>query len=251
MTREHLWGRWMQEFARHATGHYRFGIAGGRATLREFVAPTFTQTLRRVCRACNNGWMAELEAQMKSVTTRMLSNEGAVLGATEQATLARWMLKTALVIASISEHAATEVDPQHHRAVAAGSMPPNTTVWLGRYEGAELQAGAWVHRFAWEDGDAARQSGNGYFFLVSALTLVGFGIVMGGSGEITPGVELGAPMLASFRRIWPISEHYAVVWPTAPPVTFEFLCELAKQFGRDRGGANPPPAPTPSRKSRR
>jgi hypothetical protein len=229
----------MRSFARSSTGHYRFGVSGVSETLRDFMAPSFSQTVRRVCRSCNNGWMSTMEEEMKEIAVRVRGGRDVVFGSVEQAVVAKWILKTALVIALLYDHNATKVEPGHYGTLASGDLPPNTTVWLGRYDGVEMEAGSWLQRFAWEAREEPTAAGEGYIFLTSALSLVGFGIVMGGSVDVPPGVRMGDRMVAAFRRIWPPSHHYGVVWPPSPPVTLAELTTALEEFRRMGGDHSP------------
>ncbi|TMC47600.1 MAG: hypothetical protein E6J14_15225 [Chloroflexi bacterium] len=161
MTREHVWPRWMQSFARHPSGRYRFGIAGELATLKDFVAPTFTQTLKRVCAGCNNGCMAQLEADVQALALRMDGGGTVILDRDEEDVLSRRLLKTALVTALLQDHLATRVDGAHYGIAGKGTLSSNTTVWLGRYEGTEMDAGSWLHRFDCTDRQAPHVTGQG------------------------------------------------------------------------------------------
>lgn len=244
MTREHLWPRWMKSFARSAAGRYRFGVTGAPGTLKDFVAPAFSQTLRRVYPACNSGWMAQLEAEVQRLVLRMDGGTTVVLGYDEQHLLSRWLFKTALVTALLWDHVATRVDEAHYRIAAQGAMPSNTTVWLGRYNGADMEAGSWLHRFEWTDRQAPHVTGDGYIFVVSALSLVGFGIVMGGSLPLPPILQPGSSLVDAFRRIWPASANYVAIWPTSPALSLGDIDAMLGAF-RAIGGDTTPTSVVP------
>jgi hypothetical protein len=51
-----------------------------------------------VCAKCNNGWMASLEGQVKPYLSKMLVGQNVRLRSNAQRDLARWCLKTVIVM---------------------------------------------------------------------------------------------------------------------------------------------------------
>lgn len=239
VTREHVWPKWLRKLTKNSGGRYRFGLSGVPSTLRDFEAPSFSHTIRRVCRTCNTGWMSELETATEILMTSMFAGECPVLGGAEQDTLSRWMYKTALVVALLNDETdATRVDPAHYRGVANGAMPANTTIWLGNMKGGELEAGSWLQRIEWDDRLEPGRGGDGYLFIVAVLSVVAIGTVMGGTGDIPPPFKMGPLSLESFQRIWPTSNNYATVWEKTRPLALDDLQEIASAW-RQGGGAAP------------
>jgi hypothetical protein len=99
LNREHVSADWLRAFSRHPRGRYRTGIVGSPDGLRDWISTTYNHKVRRVCHGCNGGWMSDLENQAKPILAPMINRETLFLGPTEQAVLARWLYKTALVVA--------------------------------------------------------------------------------------------------------------------------------------------------------
>jgi hypothetical protein len=51
-------------------------------------------------------------------------------------------------------------------------------------------------------------------------------------------------MIDAFRRIWPPSRNYSLVWPTSPPVTLTDLATALEEF-RCLGGDHTPTSLVP------
>jgi hypothetical protein len=72
--------------------------------------------LKRVCEACNNGWMSHLEGNAKPIIVELIKGRRALatLGEEERQILARWAGKTA-IIDSHAVGAESPVDPEFLR----------------------------------------------------------------------------------------------------------------------------------------
>lgn len=234
-----MWPKWLRKLTTHSGGRYRFGLSGVPSSLKDFDAPSFSHTIRRVCGPCNNGWMADLEAATEPLVTEMLAGKRPVLGTAEQDVLSRWMYKTALVVALLNDDTeATRVDATHYHDLAHGATPTNTTIWMGNMKPGELEAGSWLQRIEWDDRLDPDRRGDGYLFIVAVLSIVTIGIVMGGTGDVPPAFRMGPLSLESFQRIWPTSTNYATVWEKTRPVTRDDLEQIASAW-RQGGGAAP------------
>jgi hypothetical protein len=72
-------------------------MAEGDDVQRVWDAQMFSHTVRCVCADCNNGWMSELEDEVKPVLTPLLKNHRTTLTRDDQILLATWATKTGLV----------------------------------------------------------------------------------------------------------------------------------------------------------
>jgi hypothetical protein len=101
---------------------------------------------RCVCESCNHGWMSTLENESKPILNPLLHDVPAPLAAAEQAIVARWAMKTAMVFEAIApgpfgnERFYTRDECEQLR-VASG-LPARTAVWLGRFSGNFIGGGA-------------------------------------------------------------------------------------------------------------
>src|SRR5438477_2513080 len=53
---------------------------------------------RAVCRTCNNGWMSGLESLVQPILQPMMRGKPRTLSAEDQLILARWLMKTAMMM---------------------------------------------------------------------------------------------------------------------------------------------------------
>jgi hypothetical protein len=78
---------------------YKFAVA---ATVRDGVAhrsKRLESRVKHVCGGCNQGWMSRLEEAAKPILMPMMfDNLPLVLSPSDQWTLARWAVKTALMV---------------------------------------------------------------------------------------------------------------------------------------------------------
>ena len=77
LTREHVWPRWAQDLVGAEPAPYVAAVE--KEITRVWTASPATLTVRLVCRACNNGWMARLEHAARPVLTPLIIGERAVL----------------------------------------------------------------------------------------------------------------------------------------------------------------------------
>ena len=95
-------------------------------------------TVRMPCEPCNNGWMSELENEVKPFVTDMaFRGQKTLLDETRQRSLVRWAVKTAMVNeftgAAAEQKYLTEVERLSFRDNYA--IPANLWIWLARYDG--------------------------------------------------------------------------------------------------------------------
>ena len=86
----------------------------------------------RICAGCNNGWMSRLEAEVKPFVEALLNLDTSVLPQLQPLSvgLARWSLKTALVLNHQSNYRRL-APPTQYRDVCASVMPKGVTVNMG------------------------------------------------------------------------------------------------------------------------
>ena len=97
-------------------------------------ARTLNQTVR-VCRVCNNGWMAGLENRAKPLLTDLAEGLDTMLDRSAQEVLALWLAKNAIVHEPLADAAHRISTSAHRAAVASGQVPDGWHVAIGGYEG--------------------------------------------------------------------------------------------------------------------
>ncbi len=143
---EHVWPHWAaNHFADEGTfTYYRQFIGDGDEpeTPSSWLQKPFEWQVKAVCKACNNGWMSDLETAAKdtlfgaafSGTDRDLSRAG-------QRTLAAWALKTAMM-AEHTNVASRRAIPRGEYEHLWNQREPSTStrIWLASYSGTHAVA---------------------------------------------------------------------------------------------------------------
>jgi hypothetical protein len=98
--------------------------------------------IKSVCRQCNNNWMSQLETECIPLIGFLIQDGQCNLDTAQQALVSTWASKIAMVLDS------TDKNPKQFylkdectRLKDLKTIPPNTSIWLGRYFGRSLHAG--------------------------------------------------------------------------------------------------------------
>jgi hypothetical protein len=95
-----------------------------------------THRIRKVCSACNNGWMSRLENRVIPVITRLLDEPNCTLDLHECNSLSRWAVKTSMVCESVNEPAHwIHNDLERTLISQRDEMPPFSVVWIAKCVG--------------------------------------------------------------------------------------------------------------------
>jgi hypothetical protein len=219
MTGEDVLGQWLQRIdldqgpVPHGTGWLnRMGRHIG-------TRPPYRQRIRDVCRACNSGWMSQLENTASRVLTPFILGGAGKVEGHDLGAVAAWVQKTCLT----SMYVSTAED----RAVGYG-LPASEYREL--YEARDIQAPLqrsqfWMGRFSGEMAWSVRASPlvvavdglpepdfpHGYLMTIVLGQLLLQGVRMTAPGlEVTAGTRQGMP------RIWP--GIGTANWPGGDPV---------------------------------
>ena len=95
-------------------------------------------TVGMPCEPCNNGWMSDLESDVKPFLTGMaFRGEKTLLDEDRQTKLTRWFVKTAMV----NEFTGADAEPKffteagRRRFKEHFAIPADVWIWLARYDG--------------------------------------------------------------------------------------------------------------------
>jgi hypothetical protein len=120
-SQEHLWARW---------------VLGGKTI--SYPNRSLQLTVGMPCEPCNNGWMSDLENDVKPFMTSMaFRGEKTLLDEERQAKLVRWFVKTAMV----NEYTAADSEQKYFTEAERRAfkeqftIPANLWIWLARYDG--------------------------------------------------------------------------------------------------------------------
>lgn len=168
-------------------------------------AKTFALVSRKVCGACNSGWLSELEERVRPLMERFAANTPVTLNGEEQADLALWSVAAALIAMSLDPEAAGFADPAIAHDVFQHRRPPaSIDIWLGANSHGEM---GWFGSHSLNLGPAPEHSG-----AWGATLTFGYAVIhMVFHGLTNQRMRLRSDAHRSLRRIWAPRDR--VVWP--------------------------------------
>lgn len=177
---------------------------------RVWEAPLGSMTVKRVCRACNTGWMSELEERVKPVLGPMVEGKVRTLNLDERAVLATWVAKTALAF-DLTRADPVVPDECRHWVRDHQTPPPGTIVLLARYGGRRfpLYGSHGTRKVTLHHGDERGMEWRTFLAAVSAGPVVGqlFGHGIENAVDLKP-----TNWKADFAHVlWP--EPSPLCWP--------------------------------------
>jgi hypothetical protein len=170
-----------------------------------------------VCEQCNNGWMSDLENETKLIMSPLVADLAVTISEGEQKVLARWTVKTAMMLDAACRRGRELCHAQasRERLRTHKEVPRLTAIWLGRFFRHELFS----------------RGGRGWFTIneipkaaYACITTFIFGHLVIQSMTIHAGAEYteenfprirasDGPWNATLVQIWPNTG--AVNWPPA------------------------------------
>jgi hypothetical protein len=139
VTAEHAWPQWIAKYLPgRKVPHLTVVEAEGREPSVKFRGERlpFTTEVRCVCKACNEGWMHELETSAEKMLAPLIQGKPQVWHEWRQATAATWAFKTAIVLDQAHPEFKAippEIYPLFRRFLRP---PPYSQVWIAIYSGA-------------------------------------------------------------------------------------------------------------------
>jgi hypothetical protein len=127
---EDVWPRWITE---QFEGSNPLTVQAERQgfVLKPWASRRPELLVRWVCKSCNNGWMSNLEGQVKPLLQPLLSGAAGSLDSGAQSILAVWAVKTAMALEGLDKPKARayfQSEREQLRTVSA--IPRRTSVWL-------------------------------------------------------------------------------------------------------------------------
>jgi hypothetical protein len=140
-TREPAIPQWTRRYF-PIRGHFATERSVAGAAERQFPSQTLGPVVKVACKACNSGWMSDLESRAQATVARLveanglLHHAGVTLSRADQATIALWAAKTFAVLEFTSEPSREPYFLRPERAnLRRGIMPLNAFIWLASYAG--------------------------------------------------------------------------------------------------------------------
>lgn len=147
LSKEDAWPKWLNALLQIPDGKTAGLVIQGAGEQRHEkpgmtrIHPSIT---KKVCRVCNNGWMAKLEGKVKPILEPLVRGEARLLSEADQRLLARWAIKTAMVLQHTipGETGFPPIDvyrwvmendepPVRHRVYIADTFGENHVRWNG------------------------------------------------------------------------------------------------------------------------
>lgn len=113
-SKEHVWSKWMHyllrttkngKYNRRTTTRTPDGLTSTSGPL-EKSGEVFNIQVRAVCKKCNNGWMSQLESQVRPFLESMIVGKVTIISPEQQLSLARWCAQKFIVMEHASNNAA-------------------------------------------------------------------------------------------------------------------------------------------------
>jgi hypothetical protein len=182
---------------------YEDPTTGERRVLKR--AKTFALVSRKVCGACNSGWLSDLETRVRPLMGRFAANSPMTLTAAEQADLALWSVTAALIAMSLDPEANEFANPAIAHEIFRERRPPaGIDIWLGANSHGEM---AWFGSHSLNLALDPEQTG-----AWGATISFGYAVVhMVFHGLPNQRMRLRHDAHRSLCRIWPTSD--SVEWP--------------------------------------
>ena len=129
-TKEDAWPLWLIRLLRTGPGRID-GERGGRRFVWRVVEPGLK--VKFVCARCNNGWMSDLENRVKPIIETLVGEERVTLSSVDQATLATWAVKNAMVFEALRFGRSWFFAKTDRVALREALSPtPWTAVWIAK-----------------------------------------------------------------------------------------------------------------------
>lgn len=148
-SREHIFPRWMKDIVRsdfgsplHLVNRYDhetkvIEISHGRLNRP---GRLIDQTIKLVCRSCNNEWMSRLQQQAKPVLEPVIAGAAPVSSLVAHARLvSRWCAMSDMVFEALEPSLATSTAGERLWLKEKDTAPPNWRIWVGQLEEAALE----------------------------------------------------------------------------------------------------------------
>jgi hypothetical protein len=215
--REHIIPKWILKKLEWGRGP--FHISFDNKTPIEMGSPE--HKARVVCKACNHGWMSDLEQAVKPILSPLMFDISVSLDLPQQYTVVKWAVKTAMVHDGSARQRPMRYEREMCESLRSRStIPPRTTVWIARCSSPRAIAGALVDT-AHTVGDNVRIGARSCvmtlvlgYLAIQVLTVVPDPQYRNAAIPLNP---KAGPWDRTLIRLWPPRDR-AVTWPQ--PETF-------------------------------
>jgi len=237
VTLEHVFPRWLAEYLGQRDTVTIVGDSLAQTPYRRYASLSYSSQVKRVCASCNNGWMADLEDAASSVWKRIFTEQVALSLSDSRLLLARWAMKTALMIQFL--HRESAVPGSVYKDFYNASRPaPNTLIYVARRTMERMPSGAHSlnsrleYRSQGKDQpqDLGELYAVTYFIQNVVLQVIGFRLTV----KSMPHLDFPQTFQPFVQRVWP--PYADLRWPPDNPTMTE---QQALQFGVELKAISP------------
>ncbi len=151
VTKEHIYGAWLTPLFPRPSGKRMYEdmtspIGSVRIKHPRRYPLSLDHQVKQVCKSCNGGWMSSLETSVGDIIPTIHRGTKHSITPEEQTLLASWASKTAVAIQYMDSN---PIVPKYRRKWMFDyhTPPPDTSVWIARYDGASIAGGQTVDLF--------------------------------------------------------------------------------------------------------
>ena len=190
-------------------------------------------TTKAVCAKCNNGWMNDLDNELRTLGSQLIKGRTVRLTKGKQASLARWAMKTILMLQlTHPRQGRFVIPPEDYRQFGTTRQPDDgTLMWTGHMEPPGKRGGptlAFVEyrcdEVHWDESLVSRVG------LDNALACTGYSASLRVGYCLTAVLKTGSPILAA-KSVSTNPRHWTAIWPAFgtrvwPPLTHQPMVGL-------------------------
>jgi hypothetical protein len=239
LTSEHLIGRWAARFTDAEQRNIfqssdREGEMPRREDQRRWRGRAYDRQARIVCKACNTGWMSDLERAVSPLLDPD-ALAGRLLSRDEQVLLATWAVKTALTMdaAQPPDQRTFPIETARHFG-RHRELPEGAYVWLASYTGSEDEIPAYAGLGI--DLDDRQDTRRGWRDLSVSTFVVGpFVFQVFAIAPSVGEVQLRRTPAARIAQLWPIEPP--AIWRPQPGFDAPGMVRFAEEVPASLRGA--------------
>lgn len=222
LTKEHIWPRWLRPYIVRDQKHYYSSRqivheARSESARKKWGGDPRDRTVRIVCRACNGGWMSQLQIRAKPLIMQLINGATKQLSTQDQRILAFWCAMCTMT-AEFLEPERTAISAIHRAFLKNDTLLfSNWRIWIGDFNRVEW-VGQWVHNMmplASTDRQPAVIDGLPEPNTQTTTLVFGRLYVHVFSSEyedVVSKIHLGERSARNLRQIWPIVDT-SIAWP--------------------------------------
>jgi hypothetical protein len=152
ITKEHLFPDWLSKMYDSTVTGINEGTNADGTIAYSYTSKIFQQTANSVCEVCNNGWMSQVENDVKPILSKMLRGKSFVLDKKSQIKLSTWAMKTMLVFnhENPSPPAKQFIPPEHYvkfyeqKKVSEENVMLLGYIPVGKFKAGQRIASNWI-----------------------------------------------------------------------------------------------------------